>query len=101
MLMNHSDARADRVARGMVRKSFSLKPDRSGVRTDHSVEDLHQGAFARTILTQKPNDLSGRHRKIDPLIGANGAVPLADPFHLKHRQRFIWPLTLAQFHIPP
>ena len=83
MLMDHADAGAQRFARRAGRQFGVAEDDRTLIRPHHAEQDLHQGAFARTVLAEQSDDRPGRHGQIDAGIGLHGTVSLGDSAHLQ------------------
>src|SRR6058998_1969683 len=56
-------------------RQFSAPEDDSAViRPHHPEQDLHQGAFARAVLAEQPDDRPGHHGQVDPGIGLHGTI---------------------------
>ncbi len=74
LIASVGEAIADRLA---------VQQDLPFIRMIHAVQDLHQRAFARAVLTQKGMDLAGLHVKVDVVIGKHTGKLLGDAAHLQ------------------
>lgn len=52
------------------------------VRLLHAVEDLHEGAFAGTVLADKGMHLAPLHLEVDAVVGKHQGEPLGDALHV-------------------
>jgi hypothetical protein len=58
----------------------------AGIGLGHAVDDLHQRAFARAVLTEQGVDFSGRDAQVDGVIGQTTGVAFADLAQLQARR---------------
>ncbi len=69
VLVDHPDPEVDRIRRRGDRDRPAVEQDLPFIRVIHAIQDLHQRAFSRAVLTQQGMDLARLHIKIDVIIG--------------------------------
>src|ERR1700682_158153 len=85
-LVNEGDAAADRFRDREIMLLLATKLDDAGAWRRDATQDSHQCAFTRTVFPNQPNDLAGRHGKVDigqslyPRIGFEDADQFEDGF---------------------
>ena len=82
LLVDHADAKGDRIPRTINLHTPAVDKNLARVGTVKSIEDLHQGAFARAILTQQRVNFACLKREIDAVIGEHVGEALDDASHL-------------------
>ena len=82
MLMDHADARRDRVVRRADRGRPARNADFATVGLIEAVQDRHQGRLARAVFTDDAVDGAARNLEMDVPVGVNRAETLvyADQF---------------------
>ena len=83
MLVNHADARKDRVLRRAEIDAATMHVNLAGVGPVKSVDDIHQRRLARTVFTDEPVDTAGRDGKAQGPVGVDGAETLVDGAQLE------------------
>jgi hypothetical protein len=76
--MHHADAGGDRVTGALDSYRLAVDQDLSLVRLQQSVEDIHQGGLARTVLAEQGVNLPGFDGQVDVVIGDQVAETLGD-----------------------
>ena len=97
MLEHHADARRPRRRRVGEGYRRAFPSDGALVGLEQTVDDLHQGAFARAILAEQRVDFPRHQREIDPIDGADTGKMLLDPAHNQARRA----PCLASCHLLP
>jgi hypothetical protein len=70
----------------MIPEFFAFEGYRAGICPNHTKQHLHQCRFARTVLPQKADNATTRHRQVNVTIGTYRTVPLADAAHFERRR---------------
>ena len=83
VLVHHADALRDSVARAADACRLAVDQDLAGIRMDEPVEDVHQGALARSVLSDEGMDLAGADREVDVIVGDHAGPGLGDAVHLE------------------
>src|SRR5512140_2728932 len=78
MLMDHTDALRNGLARRAERHNLSSHADLSRIRPLHSVEDVHGGGLARAILSYYGMDGSRACAQAEPVVGQHGTKSTRD-----------------------
>ena len=76
--MDDADPLGLRIAGPLKSHHLAIDSQLSIVRGDHSREDLHEGAFARSVLAADRVQLAWHHLKRDIVQGAGATEMLAD-----------------------
>ena len=69
VLVDHPEARGDRVARRAERHRPAVDEDLPVVGLVEPVEDAHQGALAGAVLAEQGVDLARGQREVDAVVG--------------------------------
>ena len=85
MLEHHADAQFGGVLRTFELHCLAIPDDFAFIGAQQTVEDFHQGGFARAVLSQQRVDLPALDTETDPVIGGKGPEAFGDPGHL-HQQ---------------
>ncbi len=85
VLVHHADADPDRLGRGPEPDFLAVHPNRAGVRGLHSIENLHQGGLAGTVLTAERVHLADAHREVHIGVGDHAGEGLDDAGQLDGR----------------
>ena len=78
MLEHHADAQASGLCRVAHDLRLTLPDNGAGVRLRHTVNDLHQRAFARAVLAQQRVDFSGLDGQVDSVVCQTAGVLFGD-----------------------
>ena len=87
VLVDHADARIERVARRMELDRLAVELDRALVGAVETGEDVREGCLPGAVLTEQRVHLPRRRLEVDPLVRDNAGEPLADPGHADRRDR--------------
>src|SRR5690606_4899055 len=92
VLEHHTDAEFARCG-GVGDLNFLAVPlDRAGVRARHTIDDLHQGGFARAVLAQDGMNLAWHDGEVHFVIGNYRGIALANSSQCQARG------SLSSFH---
>ena len=83
MLVHHADALCDRVARGAQGERLFAPENFAGVGTQHPIEDIHQGRFARAVFTDERVHLAAADTKADMVVGQRVPEPFCNAAQLQ------------------
>ena len=83
MLVDHANTQVDGIGRRSNCDRLSIQKDFPFIRVIQAIENLHQCAFAGTILAQQGVDFAGFHIEIHPVIGKHTGKALGDAAHFK------------------
>src|SRR5680860_1112998 len=86
LLGDHPDTGRHRVTRRADVEDLAGDPNRSLVRADQAVDDLHQGGLAGAVLPQHRHHLTGRNGHADVVVGGQATEPLGDAGELKQQR---------------
>ena len=78
VLEHHADAEPAGARRVADLDPGAFPFDRSGIRLDHAVDDLHQRRLAGAVLAQHRVDLAGQHVERDAVVRHDRRVDLGD-----------------------
>jgi len=76
ILVEHPDARLDRIARGCEVECHAVKHYLAGVRLDEARQHFHQRGLSGTVLPQQPPQLPGLDLHRDAVVGPHRAEML-------------------------
>src|ERR1700730_3044357 len=82
VLVDHADAERDGVPWAANSRRRAVDQDLTGIRMDEPIEDVHQRALARAVLTYERMDLTRAHGEIDVVVGDDAGPGLGDASHL-------------------
>src|SRR6267143_4773576 len=88
VLVDHSDAERDSVARTGDSHLAPAEADRSRIGPIEAVQDVHQGGLARAVLADEGVDLALVDGQVDAVECLKIPEALADPAHLEQRSAF-------------
>ena len=71
MLVDHADARPDRVLRALDGSLLAVDQDGAAVGLVEAVEDVHQGRLAGAVLADDAVDRPRRHDQVDVAVGVD------------------------------
>jgi hypothetical protein len=78
--MDHADPGRNRIAWGMDLNLLAIDEDLAFIRLVQAIQDVHQGGFARAILSEQGVDLAMFQRQVDVIIGEHARKPFCDSF---------------------
>ena len=78
MLEHHADAQGSGLLRPPDVHRLAVESHLARIGVDGTVDDLHQGALARTVFAQEGVDLPGLDRQVNRIVGHHRRVPLGD-----------------------
>ena len=81
MLMDHPDAELHRLGGGRNINFLPMEIDFSPILLLETIEDVHQGCLAGTILSQHAVNLSLTNVEVDVVVGKNARELLGDSHH--------------------
>jgi hypothetical protein len=87
VLEHHADAQPARLGRRVAAERRALPEHLAGVRLDHAVDDLHQGALAGAVLAQERVNLARGDLEVDAVVGQHARKALGDPAQLEAGRR--------------
>jgi hypothetical protein len=82
MLVDHSNARRNRLRWRPETNRLAIYEDNSLIRAIGAGKDIHQGCLPSAILAKQSVDLSGAQPEVDPLIGYDPREALPYIAHL-------------------
>ncbi len=68
MLVHHTESVMNRVFGGTNGNFLAVNNNSSGIWFKQSIENVHQGTFTRSVLTEKGMDFSDFHAKIQLVV---------------------------------
>ena len=80
--MHHADPEADRVARSAYVHHLAVDQDLARIRMHQAVEDVHQRALARAVLSDQRVDLAPRDAEVHLVVGEHAGKLLGDAAHV-------------------
>ena len=83
MLVDHADARGDRVARRSEFDSPAVDPDDPVLRAVEPGEDVHKGALAGPVLAEECMDLARAEVEVDVVVREHAREGLDDADRLE------------------
>ena len=81
VLVHHAQTMTNGFGSGMEIDAPAAQPDLAGIRRVETVEDIHQGRFARAVFSQKRVHFSGRQVEVNTCIGGDAGKTLDDAAH--------------------
>ena len=85
MLKHHADAELARGARVIDCDAFPVPQNVAGIRVQHAIDHLDQGALAGAVLAQQGVNLAGLHGKVHMVVGEHAGEPLGRAAHFDPR----------------
>ena len=90
MLVNHTDARADRIGRRVEHDRLAIDENLPLIRLIESVKLAHQRALARAILAQQGMDLARVHIEVDMIVSQHTRKAFDNAAHLQPLDANLW-----------
>jgi hypothetical protein len=87
VLVDHPDARRDRVPGGTEGHGCPVDADLALVGTLHAVQDLHERGLARAVLADDGMHVALPHGKGDVAVGHDAGESFCDPLEFDGRSR--------------
>jgi hypothetical protein len=78
VLVDHADARGDRLGRVTERPDLLVDDDLALVGPVEAREDVHEGGLARPVLAEEGEDLAAIHLDADVIVGQDPGELLRD-----------------------
>ncbi len=85
LLVDHPDAQADGVPGRADVDALAFDVDFPFVGIVDTVEDVHQGGLAGTVLAQQGVDFPGAHRQVHVVVGQDAGETLDNATHFHRR----------------
>ncbi len=91
MLMHHSNPGGDCVRGRLEMLHDIIDENLAAVGSVETVENVHEGRFARTVLSEQCQDLARLDPQVDRIVGKDSRKLFGDPLELEPHTILLFP----------